>query len=234
MLQQAWGKVQVDQKAGKTTLVSTIIERLLSERSTRGSLRSVAYFYFKHREPDKRTYNALLRALLEQLIDYDATTSNHFFDEVASMAGVNLRSTQTLAKLLKTALEGYQTSYLVIDGLDECDRVDTTKPVQWVLSLINKGLVDQGSKLRVLFSGQRDGVFDVLLTSQSSISLETPEHKEDIRTYCAEFCQRIQAKFEISSVAEEILSLVVTEADGRCTEILIRYHMKIYLQSELG
>jgi hypothetical protein len=105
---------------------------------------------------------------------------------------------------------------LVIDGLDECARGEAAKSVKWLLSLANGGLGDPNIKLRIIFSGQRDGVLDMLLASQPSISLEMSGHMEDIQTYCLEFCYRIQAKFKIPSLMrEKIMSLVVNEANGR-------------------
>ncbi|KAM4057427.1 WD domain, G-beta repeat domain-containing protein [Hirsutella rhossiliensis] len=81
--------------------------------------------------------------------------------------------------------------------------------------MTNSGLSEEYAKLRIIFSGQRDGVLDALLSSQASISLETSAHEEDIQEYCQQMCNQIQDKFKMtSSMRQEILSLVINEAKG--------------------
>lgn len=142
--------------AGKTTLISAIVEKLLDDKYSEGNKPCIAYFYFKQKQPSKETHNSLLRALLTQIIDRDPTMSDHIFKEVLSVEGVNLRSTSRLQTLVKTALESYSISYIVLDGLDECAPTEAEKSINWFLSLVNGGLSDINARLRVLFCGQRE------------------------------------------------------------------------------
>ncbi|KAF4980975.1 hypothetical protein FZEAL_3132 [Fusarium zealandicum] len=197
--------------AGKTTLMSTVIGRLLSEKRTSNGQSSVAYFYFKHGHA--RTHNAFLRAFLEQLITQSAALSGELFDELSAIEGENLRGSNKLQELVKKALQTFRVSFLVLDGLDECLKEETHRTVQWLLSMVNDEPGDQ--ILRVIFSGQRDGVLDVLLNGHSSISLETPAHVDDIRHYCAGFCERIQKKFKLpQEMHDSILTMVTEESKG--------------------
>ncbi|KAI0530450.1 WD40 repeat-like protein [Xylaria digitata] len=201
--------------AGKTTLISAVIERLLDSKYSKGNKPCVAYFYFKQKQPTKESHNSLLRAILAQLIDRDPTMSDHVFKQVSCIEGVNLRSTNKLQMLVKAALESYPISYIVLDGLDECAPTEAEKAVNWFLSLKNGGLEDTNAKLRVLFCGQRDGTLDKLLADQPSISLETSRHTEDIRQYCRNFCPRIRERFNISAnMEEDIIQRVTNKAEG--------------------
>ncbi|KAI0907154.1 WD40 repeat-like protein [Ustulina deusta] len=197
--------------AGKTTLMSAIIEKLLDRKCSAGNKHCVAYFYFKQKQPNKESHNSLLRAVLAQLIDRDPTISDYLFEKIFSIDGVNLRATKMLEKLVKKALESYPLSYIVLDGLDECAPNEATKSVNWFLSLTDGGLKGANAVLRVLFCGQRDGNLEMLLADQSSISLETSGHAEDIRQYCRDFCGRIRRKFNIQPEMEEMILFRVTK-----------------------
>jgi len=59
--------------------------------------------------------------------------SDHLFDKVSGIKGVNLQSTKTLKQLVRAALESYWISYVILDGLDECTGDEVEKLVQLVL-----------------------------------------------------------------------------------------------------
>ncbi|OBR15108.1 Zinc finger protein [Colletotrichum higginsianum IMI 349063] len=213
--------------AGKTTLVSSIISRLLEIQSSNPSLpHSVAYFYFKHGNSEKNNHDSFLRAVLTQLISQDTATSQEFFQKLSSQADVNIRSRESLQTLTKSALEEYRVSFLVLDGLDECDREQAEVTVKWLLSLLNDDRYIHKSSLRILFSGQRDGLLDVLLCAYPTICLESSEHTADIEKYCFQHFvfgfdkitryERITASIYESEhesereTAQKIIALVVT------------------------
>ncbi|KAI1752664.1 WD40 repeat-like protein [Xylaria castorea] len=201
--------------AGKTTLVSVIIEELLDSKCSNEKRHCVAYFYFKQKQPNKMSHNSSLRALLLQLVELDSTISDHLFEKMSSIEGVNLRSTKVLESLVKTVLESSRISYIVLDGLDECAPNEAAKCVEWFLSLVNGGLAETNAALRVLFCGQRDGTLDKLLSNQPSISLEASGHVEHIRQYCRGFAEKIREKFKIPlEMEEEIIIKVSNEAEG--------------------
>ncbi|KAM0247081.1 hypothetical protein ACHAP5_004361 [Fusarium lateritium] len=196
--------------AGKTTLMSTVIERLLREKRLNGSGTSVVYFYFKY--SCKRAHNGFLRAILEQLISQNTTLSGQLFDDLSDIEGENLRKTERLQHLVKEALETSRVSFMVLDGLDECPKDEAEKTVEWLLSIFQEQ--SAGSTLRIIFSGQRDGVLDRLLKPYPSISLDastTPAHTHDINRYCAEFCTRIQQEFDVSPELQHEILTKVTE-----------------------
>lgn len=211
----------VNNVKGKTTLMSTVIESLLNDKVASNGQCFVGYFYFKHQQND--THNVMLRAILEQLLRQNSALLVQIFDEVAMLEGVNLRTTTKLENLVKTAFESYKSLYIILDGLDECAKGETKKTVDWYLSLLDTKAKNSTSALRIIFSGQRDGVLDKRLSQQLSISLETSAHSEDIYRYCQGVCKEITAKFFKSSssgekaqnIEQQILSLVTSEAKGQ-------------------
>ncbi|KAH6873889.1 hypothetical protein B0T10DRAFT_233779 [Thelonectria olida] len=206
--------------AGKTTLMSTIIGKLLGEmKADQGSTRCVtAYFYFKHGQKDKNNHNDFLRALLAQLLDRDIVMPERLYNVLFSAAEENLRSTKTLETHIPEAFEGYQTLFLILDGLDACEQEEAECTIEWLLSLVNGGLEASNTHLRLMISGQRDGVLDKILANQPSIALESsPEHLEDITQYCQTYIDRNKRKTKLNIDPElqgKIVKLVTEEAKG--------------------
>lgn len=177
----------------------------------------VAYFYVKHKQPRKDAHNGFLRAIAQQIVSRDPVLSDQLFDELASVNGLQLRSTKYLESLIATALESYQRSFIIIDGLDEAAPGEAAKSLNWLLSLVNGGIKEPTASLRVLCSGQRDGLLDDLLSSQPAIALEScPEHKSDIHDYCAQMGAEIRRKFHIDETMEsQIVANVYEQANGK-------------------
>ncbi|KAI0188850.1 WD40 repeat-like protein [Astrocystis sublimbata] len=201
--------------AGKTILMSAVIEKLINDRVLSNKKQGIAYFYFKQTEPNKVSHNNLLRALLLQLAEQDSTISDHLLGITSGIDAINLRSSQKLEGLVKTALESFSRSYIVLDGLDECAPEEAKKVLNWFLSLTDNGRTGAKTMLRVLFCGQRDGTLDKLLSDQPSISLEVPEHTEDINQYCRNLGAKIRMKFQITpEIEDKIVAKVSTESQG--------------------
>lgn len=200
--------------------MSTVIEKLLNEmQEGGGSTRTlVAYFYFKHGQKDKNNHNDFLRALLAQLLDRNIAMPEQLYNDLSSAAEEKLRSTESLEARIKEAFECFESIFLVVDGLDACEREEAGCTVEWLLSLVNDGSETSNTSLRFIFSGQRDGVLDKILANQPSIALESSQqHLEDIIQYCQTFVRENQrkARFQIDPELEnEIVTLVTEEAKG--------------------
>ncbi|KAK0727687.1 hypothetical protein B0T26DRAFT_799627 [Lasiosphaeria miniovina] len=108
--------------AGKTVLASIVINHL---RQSRGeNLRTdigVAVVYLKYNEPDQ-TVDTLLGSILKQLVQdsnvLDQTIRDLYEHQGQRNAAPSLHS---ITLLLQKKAETYKQTFLVIDGLDECE-----------------------------------------------------------------------------------------------------------------
>ncbi|KAK6950757.1 hypothetical protein Daesc_007282 [Daldinia eschscholtzii] len=201
--------------AGKTTLVSAIVKKLLDEKSSAVLNHCVVYFYFKHQDPTKQSHNSLLRSILDQLVSQDSTMSDHLFNGISSMDPTSLRLTRTLEGFVREALGSHQIVYIVIDGLDESAPREAKTSTEWLLSLVKGSPENTTTSLRILFSGQRDGVLDLLLVDKPSITLENTAHIKDIKDYCSRVCEEIKEKFGLCNECQEgIVQRVAEGAKG--------------------
>ena len=146
----------------------------------------------------------------------DPALSDHLFDDLASINGVNVRSTKKLESLVKASFEHFRTCLIVMDGLDEAAPGEAEKVLKWLLPVPNRRVQDNGTSIRLLFCGQRDGILDYALSTSPCITLETvADHDVDIGNYCAQVGARIRSKFSISSEMErKIVSQVTLQANG--------------------
>ncbi|KAK5994915.1 Transcriptional repressor rco-1 [Cladobotryum mycophilum] len=141
--------------------------------------------------------------------------SDHLFEKISSCEGVRLRSTTVLEQMIKDALENYKTSFIIVDGLDECAPGEAEKTIRWCISLVEETRIgDTNNVLRILFCGQRDGISDRLLANQPSISIETSGHIDDITQYCHDLCEEIGEKFGISDTRQAEIAERVQNGAG--------------------
>lgn len=154
---------------------------------------------------------------MDQIVSQDSLLSDHLFHELTITEGTQLQSSKRLERLIITALETYKQSFIVVDGFDEAAPGEATKSLNWLLSLVNEETTEPTASIRVLCSGQRDGILDHRLSEQPQIALESSaEHKVDILKYCKNMSAKIQQSIDIpSTIGDEIVSKVASQANGK-------------------
>ncbi|KAL1840879.1 hypothetical protein VTJ49DRAFT_7671 [Mycothermus thermophilus] len=193
--------------AGKTTLMSAVLEWLQNQKAElRDSNCAMAYFYFNN-QPRKQSHHDFLLALLDQLITEDAALSTELLEEFVAIDPSQL-STDRLQGYAKTALSAYRTLYLLVDGADECPNTEAVRLIKWLLSLIQPAADGPGPSVRILVSGRRDGVLDDILKNKPDICLDaSPSHSDDIRNFCSEMAEEIQNELGIpDALKKDIVS----------------------------
>ncbi|KAI8169545.1 Zinc finger protein [Colletotrichum sp. SAR 10_70] len=159
---------------------------------------------------------SLIHILRRQISDIQNTmSSQEFFEDFAKQNEVTIRSRESLETLTERALEEYRVSYLILDGLDECEREQARRTVEWLLALLGLDKYSGKTSLRIIFSGQRDGLLDDILSEFPNIRLESSEHNADIERYCLQYASKRQKRFRLNKDLEtHIASLVTKGAQG--------------------
>ncbi|KAK0627418.1 hypothetical protein B0T14DRAFT_135829 [Immersiella caudata] len=204
--------------AGKTIVASRIIDHL---QESFPACR-VLFFYFRHHDESKTTMTGMLRALLAQLLCQDDSLSELFHKSFSSMTQPHIRSLEKLQYLLTATLKSQRMCFIVLDGLDECVQ-DTSKSretpgaiVEWFEDCLIPACHTEGANVRLLLSGQRDGVLDQMLKDAPAIGLDDLEsHKNDIHLFIKERASKIRERFSMTREGElSILKKVSKSADG--------------------
>lgn len=163
---------------GKTILSSTIVEDLIGSSELDMGL-SIAYFYFKGDDKDKRTSSGMLRSLLKQLFDCGKRTSN-VLPEIYGNGNQQPSSGQLLSSL-ETISREFREVFIVLDALDECEELGTVFDAleeigRWTDSNIHLVFTSRETKDIKEF-------VDGLDMNKSMIRLSAAVVKQDIRMY---------------------------------------------------
>ncbi|KAF8162138.1 hypothetical protein BJ912DRAFT_299382 [Pholiota molesta] len=162
---------------GKTILCSSIIEKIIALRSEDESI-SYAYFFFDGRDSQKdlQLHDKLLRSLIGQLsLQCDGIPA-----VLVDLYGHGQQpSIRSLQDTLHQLISGLQTTYIIIDSLDEC--VEREKLLLWIEQIIS---CKMGNLHMVVASRPEREINDVLQSlDPNCVDLATESANHDITIY---------------------------------------------------
>lgn len=206
-------------------MVSYVIESL---KTTSPGI-PVLFFYFRHRDESKTSFTGLLQALLVQLINADPGLTQFFHEECGSKTRNEICQLSVLKHLTLQALGAQPSCYVILDGLDECGgparQLSSTSEsiISWFMDSAVPKCLDSGARIRVLFSGQRDGVLDRTLGHLPAIALDkTISHHQDIVRYTIENAAAICRRLKLSEHLEaSIVSKISAKSGGKILSTLV-------------
>ncbi|TVY27111.1 Vegetative incompatibility protein HET-E-1 [Lachnellula hyalina] len=194
--------------AGKTILASRIIEERL-----RLDQQSTVFFYCKYQDEQRRTFLAIARSVLSQLLNVHDDLLPYLYDQCISSGQVSLVSTQSAVELLRTCLETVPQTYIVIDGIDECEYSERRAILSFFTSLIDNDITP--GRLRGLFVSQDENDIRRLLRKASVLRLTEEHNKSDIEAYASRWLSKIELKFEIPDLTlQHIKAAVLGGCEG--------------------
>ncbi|KAK4064835.1 uncharacterized protein Triagg1_8834 [Trichoderma aggressivum f. europaeum] len=208
--------------SGKTTLVSRIVEHMLSHRKDLNGI--VTFFYFGRRSQhgSHKTANSMLRGLLTQILDQDDTLREYIFHRCSHLNKPDIHREPFLQELAEDCLSGQQRVWIILDGLDDCegvsevDRTESRRVLEWFQSKILSRNTTQNGSIRLLILGQRDGHIDQMLFQHPGINLDATEsHIKDIETFTRSKAALIRTRFSLDPSAEsQIVEKVAATSKG--------------------
>ncbi|KAK8004951.1 WD40 repeat-like protein, partial [Apiospora arundinis] len=200
--------------AGKTSLASRIVDHLPTHPKLQNS--PVLYFLFKHIDNTKRSTGHMLRALLAQLVQQDATLAHILYEKCCLVPTAEAQSRDTLKSWAAELFKLQTGCTIILDGLDECnhhnDGQEARRLLDWLIADIIPECSKDGANIRLLCLGQRDGVVDAVLFHFPAICLDSsPLHLDDIRSFTAARASEIAQKFglepgEENHIVEKVAS----------------------------
>jgi hypothetical protein len=196
---------------GKTTLASVIIETLCAARQP-----PTLYFYCRHRQEGKDSFIGILRGLLAQILSVDQSLATFFSDKYSDYDKRRFETANAVKEAADDAFSCQRISYVVLDGLDECDPSEAEKVISWFTSRQRQAPLGNDGHIRLLCLGQRTDLLQRMLSGAQDISLDTQQrHKEDIECYIRGKIQSISADFSLDpNTQNNIVSKVSTVANG--------------------
>ncbi|KAF8535606.1 hypothetical protein BDD12DRAFT_854662 [Trichophaea hybrida] len=193
--------------AGKTILASAIIERLQEEENA-----SVCFFFCKHGDPTRNSFHSIGRTFLVQLMRQNDGFLPYIYERQVASYEMTLGTSATLTNLLKVAMGDSGKTYVIIDGLDECEKSERAKILTWLGSVTT---ADNRSLIKVAVISTDESDIKRKLSKYLKKKLEPEDAKEDLQIYLNSRVVELQEKFELSdSTCKEIVQTILERAKG--------------------
>jgi hypothetical protein len=204
--------------SGKTVLASLIVEELQKLQPSHAA--TLGFFYCKHKDAQRSTFNAVARGILAQLLRQNEDLLPYLFEKASMSGEVVLESPALTKELLETALKSSEIVYIVLDGLDECDPQEKKAIISWFQSVATSLSETEFDSIRCLFISQDDGEIGKLLSKVPAISIKPDDTRVDIEAYAAIWSKKIQDKFDLFDDRREAILLTVAErANGKVVTV---------------
>jgi hypothetical protein len=180
---------------------------------------AVAFFYCRYQDEQKKTFLSIARSILAQLLRQNEDLLPYLSDKCIGSGQVSLVSSELCKELLETALKTMPKTYVIIDGLDECDTSERKTILSFFTSII--GANDIPGKLRGLIMSQDENDIRKQLRSASVLRLTQTHNKGDIENFATKWSIQIQEKFQTPEATQAyIVSAVCEGSDG---ELVINF-----------
>ncbi len=207
-------------EAGKTKVVSRVIDHIQEELAVRPNDEAFAYFYFNRNDSSRHNPPAALCSLVRQL---SASAKDQALPHaLAELYRSKKQQQRELAKnclheadatqLLRQLANVFPQTTLVLNALDECD-------AKTRLSLVNllEELVHKASRpVKVFISSRLDQDIKKRYESGLDVVIRAIDHRDDISLYVeAKMAERLDWSGMLSrSLREEIVQTVTAKSEG--------------------
>ena len=174
-------------------MTSTVIDEV-QQLAKSGQVR-VAYFYCKGTDDTRNSFVAVARGLLTQLFKDNHDLLLHCYNQGNLQSGEAVLLDDDMAKsLLTVALDSKLTTYIIIDGIDECKRDERREICSWFCERVNELPKEELGNLRCLFVSQEDGLAKKDLSMIPQIKMLPAHTNADIRRYVDSWRVKIEVK----------------------------------------
>ncbi|KAF8157624.1 hypothetical protein K438DRAFT_1777121 [Mycena galopus ATCC 62051] len=140
----------------------------------------VAYFYFDFRNDRQQHMDIMLRSIIWQLSEYSLSPYSTLHELYKRLGKGNIQPQHVhLREILKTLLSELDQTYIVIDGLDECNKTDWKHLIKFIHSLCHPAKC----ALHLLFTSQPLEQFQTAFEDVTFIELGSWVSNNDIRSF---------------------------------------------------
>lgn len=168
--------------------------------------RPLLSFYFEHGQSGKTLMIDMLRSFIEQVLQQDDAIVDDIHETVLPARPSNLHSIPWLEDIATRMILAQKKCYIVVDGLDECSLDQRQHILQWLITIQSKSRASR-IVLKVLVSGQRDGVIDAMLQDCACVIRldDQMPHLHDIENFSSSVLKQIKDRFPDLEEEEEML-----------------------------
>jgi hypothetical protein len=177
--------------------------------------RTTAYFYCNENDLKKNNAISIYRGLLSQILNQCRDLVPYCYDKITSSGEVKLTSPSLAEQLLKLFCEKIAKQYIIIDGLDECEKAQRKLVLSFFLETVDRCDERDPGKLRVLFVSQDYPDIEKALRTTTVFKLTAEDNKKDIMAYVCDWSTKIKKKYTLeSNIVEYIQDSTCIRSQG--------------------
>ncbi|KAI0006553.1 hypothetical protein F4779DRAFT_557782 [Xylariaceae sp. FL0662B] len=198
--------------SGKTITTASVVDEVLREA---GSSYLVSFFFIQPDDQVSLQADTILRSILRQRLPQDPNALSD--EEQKKLQKLDdLSDLDRIVEYLRDVPPVPKTSYVIIDGLDECDKPERDKLLRALSSLI--AVPTTNMKLFLAGRDSLSGEIQKTLRSMEHISMDSAGARTDIATYVngviEEETESGALRVGDPSLIEEIKGALIQRADG--------------------
>ncbi|KAF8538870.1 hypothetical protein BDD12DRAFT_926090 [Trichophaea hybrida] len=182
--------------AGKTYQCSTLIDHTRNLRFQSAS--SVLFAFLRHDTAHKRQKVAILHSLMFQLFHENRTLLPVILAAYTSESRKLRTSAEYLSGLLQDMINSVGSTYLIIDGLDECDESERQALLKILIDLSNNC-----SNLRLAISSRDEADISRILRNIAQVIPVHSANNRDIVVYVSAQLDELSREFRPSTPAAD-------------------------------
>jgi hypothetical protein len=196
---------------GKTVLASLVIEEAKKLQNVH-----VAFFYCRYQDGDRNTFLGIARGILSQLLFEDDALLSYLYEKVSTSGQVTLSMESTAKELLETSLKTFPKLYVVIDGIDECERDERREIVSFFEKTWESLPQSDMDSLRCMFISQDDNFARKDFANMSSLKITESDTKQDIAAYVKARSMEVKTNLDLTTDRQDWVSdRILRSADGK-------------------
>jgi len=204
--------------AGKTKLVSMVVDDISKEMKQGIANDGLAYFYCDRNEDLRRDPQVVLRSLVKQLSISPRNDGIHkslvklFNQKKKSGFASNEMSIEECEVILPQLLEAYNQTTLIIDALDECYPSRRHRLIE-----ILDALASASTSLKVLISSRRDDDIKYRLETGTNVGISATDNQDDISKFVVEAIEadkKTRRKPIPQELRDEIIQTLLDKSGG--------------------
>ncbi|KAI1376891.1 hypothetical protein F4677DRAFT_459629 [Hypoxylon crocopeplum] len=198
--------------AGKTILASLVVEEIRKILPPPITL----FFYCKNGDDEKNSFTSIGRNFLAQLLNTNKEILlPYYWDKFSNSSEPVLNTYPLIESILEVALQTCASVYIVLDGIDECEREQRKRITGWFRGLVENLQPPHQDRIRCLFVSQDDGVARKDFRALTSFKIESKHNRADIEIYSKSAADKIQSSFQLSDdMSHQIAIKTQVAADG--------------------
>jgi ankyrin repeat domain-containing protein 50 len=219
----SWLLMSVLAGAGKTKLISKVVDSLLDPITLKSKepTHAIAYFYCNRNHDPRRDIDNILRSFVKQLSISPGDDAIH--KALADLYNKKSRdgfSSHTIEfaeseNLLLQLMTAYQSVTLVLDALDECFESRRLELIELFNRLTEK--ISSPKSLKIIISSREDDDIKHQLEKKANVGIAATDNHDDIQKFVAEVVEtnRPKRRYPLPrDLEQDIVSTLLTQSQG--------------------